>query len=65
MAPKNKESKEPEVLMQKSQSSCTIKKDSKGTVSFEVKVYSDNIEDAVKQAEKQYKKLDSNFGQED
>ena len=46
--------------MQKSQSSCTIKRDSKGTVSFEVKVYSDDIEDAVKKAEKQFKKLDNN-----
>lgn len=59
MAPK-KEKKEAEVLMQKSQSSCTIKRDSKGTVSFEVKVYDDNIEDAVKKAEKQFKKLDDN-----
>lgn len=56
MAPKNKQ--EPEVLLQKSQSSCMIKRDSKGTTLFEVKVYSDDIEDAVVKAEKQFKKLD-------
>ena len=58
MAPKNE--KEPEVLMQKSQSSCTIKRDSKGVTSFEIKTYADTIEEAVTKAEKEFKKLEKN-----
>jgi len=58
MAPKIK--KEPEVLLQKSQSSCTIKRDPKGITSFEIKAYADTLEEAVKKAEKEFRGLDKN-----
>lgn len=39
-----------EVVLTKSQSSVTIKRDSKGTLGYEVKAYADAMEDAVKEA---------------
>lgn len=42
----------------RSQSSCAIKTDSKGTKSYEVKVYADDAEDAVALALRMSTKLD-------
>lgn len=44
-------------IFHKSQSSCTIKRDSKGSVNLEVKVYDDSAEEAVRRAIFEFKKL--------
>lgn len=44
--------------LERSQSSCVIKTDSKGSKQYEVKVYADGVEDAVNRAIEQSEKLD-------
>ena len=53
-----------EVIAHKSQSSVTIKKDSKGVTSFELKVYDDNIDVAAMLAVKHYEELEGELGHE-
>lgn len=47
-----------EVVLTKSQSSVTIKRDSKGTLGYEVKAYADTVEDAVNEAAKAVRMLE-------
>ena len=53
--------KDGEVIFHKSQSSCSIKRDGKDSVIFEVKVYSDSPSDAVSKAISQFEILKRNF----
>lgn len=49
------------VILQRSQSSCMIKRDAKGVASYEVKVYADTEKEAVSKAITQFLCLDGEF----
>ena len=53
----------PDALVVRSQSSVTLKKDSKGKAVWEIKVYSDNPQAAADEALKLHKKFEEEFGE--
>lgn len=46
------------VVLERGQSSCTIKRDAKGVKSYELKVYAESAEEAVEIAKEQSRILD-------